>query len=237
VTAFVLVHSPLVGPGTWAAVARCLLDAGHDAVVPDLRHVATAAEPWRHAAGVVADATGQLDVPGPVVLVLHSGAGPYAAVLAEALRREASRPVLGVVFVDAGLPAEPGGAAPVAPPALLAGLEPLADADGVLPPWSRWWGPGVLEQELPDPAARAALRADETRVPLAYLRGDVPVPQGWDGVPGAYLRLSAGYDAEAERAERLGWPVRRLDAGHLHLLVDPDGVAGAVADLARRLTG
>ena len=157
-TAFVLVHSPLVGPSTWAPVASGLRDAGHDAVVPDLRGVASAPSPWRHAADVVADAAGQLAADALVVLVPHSGAGPYAPVLADALLTQADRPVAGAVLVDAGLPAGPGGRTPLAPARLLALVEPLADPDAVLPPWSRWWGPGVLEDELPEPAGRAALR-------------------------------------------------------------------------------
>ena len=65
----------------------------------------------------------------------------------------------------------------------------------------------------------------------------VPVPAGWDDVPLAYLRLTPGYDAEARRARDLGHPVRLLDAGHLHPVVDPVAVADVVSDLAQRLTG
>ena len=75
-TSFVLVHSPAVGPGTWVPVARVLHALGHDAVVPDLRVVAQSQAPyWPVVAATVADAMGQLDDHGAVVLVAHSNAG------------------------------------------------------------------------------------------------------------------------------------------------------------------
>ena len=40
-----LVHSPLVGPTTWRWVAAALAEAGHDAVVPDLRSSAMTGRP------------------------------------------------------------------------------------------------------------------------------------------------------------------------------------------------
>lgn len=48
----------------------------------------------------------------------------------------------------------------------------------------------------------------------------------------SYLRLSEGYESSAADAERRGWPVRRLVAGHFHMLVDPARVAEAIVDLA-----
>jgi hypothetical protein len=35
----------------------------------------------------------------------------------------------------------------------------------------------------------------------------------------------------ARQARERGWPLRELDAGHFHLLTDPDAVAGAMLDL------
>jgi hypothetical protein len=34
--AFILVHSPLVGPSTWSPVARALEEGGHRVAVPSL---------------------------------------------------------------------------------------------------------------------------------------------------------------------------------------------------------
>ena len=60
-------------------------------------------------------------------------------------------------------------------------------------------------------------------------------PSTWVAV--AHCLLAAGHDAEARPARGLGLPVRLLDAGHLHPVVDPVAVADVVSDLARRLTG
>jgi hypothetical protein len=59
----------------------------------------------------------------------------------------------------------------------------------------------------------------------------VNVPSGWARRPCAYLRFSDGYRSEAETAAQLGWPVRVLPGEHLHMLVDPAGVAEALSDL------
>ncbi len=44
------------------------------------------------------------------------------------------------------------------------------------------------------------------------------------------------FDAPAARARERGWPVRRIPAGHFHMLVDPAIVAAALIDMARLLT-
>ena len=90
---------------------------------------------------------------------------------------------------------------------------------------------------VPDPALLADLLAEQPRVPLEYLRGSASVPASWGAVPGAYLRLSPAYEEEANRAHELGWPVTRLDASHLHPLVDPAAVAALVVDLAAGISG
>src|SRR5919197_5028072 len=75
VPVFVLIHSPLVGPTTWSAVAAELEQSGRQAVVPSLVGVADAPAPqWRHVVDAVRDASSPIE--DPVVLVAHSGAGP-----------------------------------------------------------------------------------------------------------------------------------------------------------------
>ena len=50
-----LVHSPLVGPGTWDGVAADLAGQGWEVAVPDLTGTATAGPPYLlRQAGVVA---------------------------------------------------------------------------------------------------------------------------------------------------------------------------------------
>jgi pimeloyl-ACP methyl ester carboxylesterase len=95
----VLIHSPLVGPASWLAVADEFARRGREAVVPSLLGVPAAPAPqWRHVPEVVRGATAQ--TAAPVVLVGHSGAGLLLPVIADAVDVE----VAGLVFVDSRLP-------------------------------------------------------------------------------------------------------------------------------------
>jgi len=205
---FLLLHSPLVGPATWQPVAARLGTAGHDAVVADPRTA---------------------DADGPVVLAPHSNAGLYAPGLADRLD------VVATVYVDAALPGD-GPDTPLARPALVDHLRTLVDADGVLPPWSRWWPPEDLAGLFPDDATRRAVERQQPRLPLAYFTGRLSVPAGWTARPSAYLAFGETYAEETARARSYGWPVEVMDGRHLHQLHDPDGVATAVLDLAARAT-
>lgn len=162
----------------------------------------------------------------PDVVLAHSNAGRYAATVAAGVP---------VVHVDAALPPS-SGEATLVPEALLDHLAGLADSDGLLPPWTRWWSDEDLAAVVPDPQVLAGIRAQEPRLPLSYVRGRLGAPVGWQEAPQAYLALGGTYADELGLARRLGWPTLVLDgAGHLHHLVDPDAVAAAVVDLAARL--
>ena len=81
---FVLIHSPLLGPRTWAPVARELGIRGHRAIVPSLLGLAHAPWPqWRHVPESVRAAAA--NVSDPIVLVGHSGAGPLLPAIADAI--------------------------------------------------------------------------------------------------------------------------------------------------------
>jgi pimeloyl-ACP methyl ester carboxylesterase len=97
--AFVLIHSPLVGPTTWSPAARELQRRRREAVVPSLLGVPDAPVPqWGHVLEAVQAATAR--IADPVVLVGHSGAGLLLPTLADRLSAE----VAGMIFVDAFLP-------------------------------------------------------------------------------------------------------------------------------------
>ena len=64
---------------------------------------------------------------------------------------------------------------------------------------------------------------------LEFFAEPIPVFAGWPDAPCAYLQFSAVYGEPAAQALREGWPTARLDAGHFHMLVDPAGVADALA--------
>jgi pimeloyl-ACP methyl ester carboxylesterase len=221
----VFVHSPLVGPSTWAPVASRFAERGVPTCLPDLTGVAAGDEPrWHGAVAVARREIESLDT-GETVLVAHSGAGP----LLPAIGRGLAVRVRAYVFVDATLP-RPGRATPLAPPAFLAMLTDLA-VGGVLPPWSRWWPAGTFEALVPDDRTRHRLEIEMPRLPLAYFEDAVPPVAGWDEAPGAYLRLSVPYEDDASDAEARGWPTARLEATHLRIVTDPEDVATRIERL------
>ena len=74
-TSLLLVHAPLVGPSTWAALAARAVARGHGVAVPDLTAVATATPPrWRWFAEHAADGADAL--PAPVVGLLGEVGDP-----------------------------------------------------------------------------------------------------------------------------------------------------------------
>jgi len=90
----------------------------------------------------------------------HDHGGPHQAGL----------PPLGsYVFVDAGLPTPGQAWMETVPPELAAQLREMADADGWLPPWSRWWGDEAMSELLPDPETRRWFAAGCPRLPLELI--------------------------------------------------------------------
>jgi pimeloyl-ACP methyl ester carboxylesterase len=228
---FVLVHSPLVGPTSWLPVAQELERRGRAAVVPSLLGVAEAAEPrWRHVANAVRSATSHLQQ--RIVLIGHSAAGLLLPVIADAL----SIDVAALVFVDSLLP-PPAGRLLLGPPAFMDQLRAMA-TDGVLPPWSRWFGADAMREQVPDERLRADLEAEMPRLPLSYFEATVPLPDEWTSRrPCGYLLLSpTAYGQSAAEARAYGWPVIELDrVQHLAIATNPIPVTEALLELERSL--
>jgi Alpha/beta hydrolase family len=220
---FVLVHSPLVGPSTWRPLALELERRGHRAMVPSLLN-RTSDRTWQSDAQAVLDVV--RGVVEPIILIGHSGGGLLLPVIADS----AVPPVAELVFVDSDVPPTTG-AAPFMPARFLEEFRKLA-VDGVLPPWSQWWGEDVMRDLVPDEKLRADLVRETPSLPLAYLEQRIPSPRGWDEVPCAYLLLSEAYQDAAAEAVARGWPVEKLpDAQHLHIAVAPAAVADALIRL------
>jgi pimeloyl-ACP methyl ester carboxylesterase len=220
-----LVHSPLVGGETWRPVAKELARDGYAAIVPDLGESVAAGPPYHlRQARVIADSAGGQ----PVVLVGYSRAGPLLATAGTML----GEGVRGYVFVDALLPAPGCSWMETVPPGFAARLREMADPQGWLPPWPRWWDEAELIALLPDPAVRRRFAAGCPRLPLAMFEEIYPPAPGWPDAPCGYLQLSEAYDDEAGRARALGWPVRQLPGHHLALLTEPGQVAREVSELA-----
>jgi len=222
-----LVHSPLVGRGTWEPVARDLAADGYPVTVPDLAGAVAAGPPYhlRQARVIVGSAAGQ-----PAVLIGHSRAGPLLATAGAMLREK----VRGYVFVDTRLPAPGCSWMETVTPGLAARLRDMAGPQGRLPPWPQWWGEEELAALLPDPAVRQRFAAGCPRLPLAMLEEVYPPAPGWPDAPCGYLQLSEAYEGEAARARELGWPVRQLLSHHLALLTEPGRVAREVRELIGR---
>jgi pimeloyl-ACP methyl ester carboxylesterase len=163
----------------------------------------------------------------PLVLVGHSGGGLLLPVIVDAV----APPVSGLIFVDSGVPASTG-ETPVVPESFLAHLRMLA-VDGMLPPWSSWFGEDAMRNLVPDEALRTALVREMPSLPLAYFEERLPSPSGWDRLPCAYLLLSEAYKEEAAEAKERGWRVEQITgAQHLHIAVAPEAITDALIRLA-----
>ncbi|MFM6849138.1 MAG: hypothetical protein ACKOVB_08535 [Terrabacter sp.] len=224
----VLLPSPLLGPSVWAPVAERLSGAGWSAAVCRQPRAITSAE---HALAGFLEA---VPTDRPVVLVPHSNAGLFVPAVA------AQRDVVAAVFVDAALPSRvpsgtTDGETTLGPASFLGFLEGLADADGLLPPWTRWWDVADVDALFPDAGTRRRVEQEQRRLPLAYFRDTVAVPSGWTDSPNAYLAFGDTYADERRQAEQWGWPVTTMDGDHLHLLVSPAEVAAALVALLGRL--
>lgn len=227
---FVLVHSPVVGPGSWMPVARDLDRRGHHALVPWLLGTG---EPsprrWQDDVQAVCDALKTRSE--PIILVGHSASGVLLPVIADAV----AAPVSGLIFVDSDVPAQIG-ETPMVPPSILDRVRELA-VDDILPPWPTWWdeeGENVMRFLVPDETVRTALVREMPSLPLAYLEQRIPSPPGWDHTPCSYLLLSEAYAGAAAEARKREWQVEKIrGAQHLHAVVAPTVVSAALIRLAR----
>jgi pimeloyl-ACP methyl ester carboxylesterase len=223
-----LVHSPLVGRGTWEPAARDLAADGYAVTVPDLAGTVAAGPPYHpRQAQVIADsAAGQ-----PAILIGHSRAGPLLATAGMML----GEGVQGYVFVDSRLPAPGRSWMETVSPGLAARMREMAEPQGWLPPWPQWWGEAELAVLLPDPAVRRHFAMGCPRLPMAMFEEIYPPAPGWPNAPCGYLQLSQAYEGDAARARELGWPVRQQLSHHLGLLTEPGQVAREVRELIGQL--
>jgi hypothetical protein len=227
---FLLVHSPLVGPYTWASVADELWRRGYDAVVPSLYDLEEGDSPyWQRHALVVRRALEPVPADRAIILVAHSGAGP----MLPTFRDQLAQRVTGYIFVDAGLPKDNA--------SRLDQFESQAVADewrqrapnGLIPVWTD----GDLAEDIPDTTIRQRFVSELRPMPLAIYEEPLPVFAGWPDAPCSYILFSPFYERYAIQAHRLGWPIRQFEAGHFHMLVDPAAVTDALLDVATSMNG
>ena len=225
---FVLVHSPLVGPYSWALVADALITRGNAVVVPEIRSLEHEGPPfWERHLEAISQAI-ESQPPNDVILVGHSGAGRLLPVAG--LRTSSN--VAGYVFVDSDIPSETESRLDAMPKELAQQFRDAAE-DGLLPPWPE----EVFENEIKDEQVRKQLVSELSPLPLRVYEEEIPCPSEWPDAKCAYIRLSHRYpDAEA-RAEKEGWEIHRFDGDHFFILVAPDEVAAALIQITSRSTG
>lgn len=230
---FVLVHSPIVGPGTWAPVADELRRRGYAVVVSDLGPNedggnSNGSRPFwlRHTRAVV-DALRDEPADRSLVLVGHSGAGALLPVIGRAVQW----PIAGYVFVDAGIPHDGQTRLDDGPFAEV--IHDLYRRGERYPNWTD----ADLADLIPDATQRQAVLVDLRPPPLAFWEEPIPVFAGWPDAPGAFLRFAPNpaYDASAAEARARGWAYREFQGEHFYAVVDPVAVAAEITELESRL--
>ncbi len=227
---FVLLHSPLVGPGSWTKVAALLSQRGFDAVVPRLSSALDGAGSYYPRFAELIAGSVRIAAPaGDLVLVAHSGAGALLPGAATLLPETA-----GAIFADALLP-HPGRAwFDTVAPELKAHLLGLAH-EGHLPRWSDWWGEGAMARLLPDDKMRETFVGSLRQIPLAWCEEEAPALAMPDTIRCAYLRWSRATRADAAEAGSKGWTVLTRNANHLAMLTHPEGVVEDLLLLSQTL--
>ncbi|WP_454295106.1 hypothetical protein [Salana multivorans] len=218
---FLVMPSPLLPERTYEPLVAALREQGVDA------RIAPSGLGTDDGAGDLIRRWAALTGPR-TVLVPHSNAG-YLAPSVRAL----SNGVHPIVFLDAALPPD-SGTTRLAPPSLRTFLADLADEDGLLQPWTRWWPREELDAVVPADLV-AELDHDCPRLPLGYFDFRLDVPEAWTAGPNAYLAFGSTYAEELDVATAGGWPHAQINGAHLHFLQDPGAVAAHVLDLARSL--
>lgn len=221
----VLLHSPLVGAGTWRAIAPLLQARGFEIAVADFADDMAGPPPYYARLVHTVSACVARD---SAILIVHSGAGSLVPAIA------ASGRVSGAIFVDALMPHPGQSWFETVPQSLKSRIESLA-RDGRVPPWHRWWPDGAIRSLFADEVAYTRFVSELREIPLAYLEERAPDCELPDDLAAAYLQLGPGNAAEASAAERLGWPVKRLALHHLALLTHAEVVADGIADLAHAI--
>jgi hypothetical protein len=201
---FALIHSPIVGPLTWALVAEELERRGEKALVPALANGEEEEPYWKQHAESLAEFFGGL-VAERQVLVAHSGAGPILPALAQQIGKPAA-----YIFVDASLPEDEASRldqlAAELPEAATA-LERMLAAGQRAPDWSD----SDLRHEIPDARLRRRVLAELTPRPARFYEEPIAVFEGWPDAPCGYLQFSPAYERPGAQARERGWAYRRLE--------------------------
>lgn len=210
----VLIHSPLIGPYSWRPVADELERSGHRTLIPALLPVLDASSNFADAiAQRVEDTVRKASLPAPFLLLAHSAAGAYLPVIGSKLDQEIS----GYIFVDARLPESGASLADQDPPQAEEHRRRIVK-EGVLPPWSEWFGEEAMVEVIPDAEQRRHFVSELRSIPLALYHEKITYPSDWLAAPCAYLQLSEFYKPLADQASERGWPTMTIDTSTTTLL-------------------
>jgi hypothetical protein len=229
---FVLIHSPLVGPITWSPVAARLQERGVETRVPALSEAGDPAAPyWQRHAQSIADWLRQTAPAAPILLTAHSGAGPLLPAIRAAAGLDT---VCAYLFVDAGVPVNGRSRLDLMAaeaPEWAETFRRFLESGGRFPEWTE----AQLREVVSDDSLRRQLLAELHPRGLDFFAEPIPVFPGWPDAPCGYIRFSQAYHQPWAEAQKNGWPTLEQEAGHFHMLVDPDAVAGMLLEIASRL--
>jgi hypothetical protein len=214
---YALIHSPLVGPLTWQLVDHEMEKRGLETTVPILTDHPDANLPFwqQHAESITQSLARVLQNPR-LILVAHSGAGPLLPVIGQSLAHS----VAAYVFVDAGIPRHNTSRIDLM---RLQNWQWAEQFHQSLKQGERFpeWQVEDLREVIPDDDLRQRMVAEISPRSLPFFTEPIPVFAAWPDAPCAYLKFSASYDWDFRQAKQAGWPVREVNAGHFHMLVDP----------------
>ncbi len=228
---FVLVAGPMVRASSWEPTAKHLREAGWLVQVPDILAHHDSPPAWsawtRNLLNHIAPAS-------ELVLVGHSSASALVADLATKLSARS------LIIVDGEVPPSQGAVSPVRP-ALRDFIRNLAEADGTLPIWSKWFLGDAQRMSLvgldilvSDPVAFARFENELPKMRVDWFDDTIELAS-WNHIPAGFIQTSKIYDHAAVEAQRRGWPVTRLQGTHLHPTLRPVETADAILSMSRRL--
>lgn len=235
---FVLVHGAWHGGWSWRLVADRLRAAGHRVITPTLTGLGDRAHLLSRGTSLathIEDLTAVLRFEDlrEVVLVGHSYAG---MVITGAADREPER-IGRLVYYDAFLPDDGQSALDLLPPHISGHFTQSAAerGDGWLIPQRPLAALGVRDE-----AAIAWLEPLLVPQPLATYADKLRIGSRVRELPASFIVCTgwaAVFAPHAERARRLGWPVREIAADHEALATAPDLLAGALLETVTEKAG
>lgn len=221
---FLLIHSPLVPRETWLTLVLSLEAVGCQASVVALdNNVARDSRLYERHIAQIETALARLSEE-KIIAVAHSGAGNLLALL-DPGRFE------GHVFLDAIFPIEKASRFDLFddPTAVKGWQEVAYQSTGMLPASMI----ARFGEQIENRDAREAFLAEIVDVPVELYEEQIPVHPNWPcSKRGLYVQWTVSYSADAARADKAGFEVRRDMASHFKMLNQSDDVARELARFA-----